>query len=93
MPIDPDVDRELGRLDRRVDRTGERITKIEDLAVAYQLQELRKEVEGLSGAFAHQREEEHKERRDVRVAIYALIGVITAALISGGAAVIAAGVH
>jgi transposase len=92
MPIDPDVDRELGRLDRRVDRTGERLTKIEDLAVSYQLKELRREVEEMSAAFAHQREEEHKERRDVRVAIYALIGVIAAALISGGAAVIAAGV-
>jgi glutamate synthase domain-containing protein 3 len=92
MPIDPDVDREIGRLDRRDDRFSERLTKIEDLAVAYQLKELRRELEALSGDLAHQREEEAKERRDVRVAIYALVGVICAALISGGAAVVAAGV-
>jgi hypothetical protein len=93
MPIDPDVDREIGRLDRRDDRFSERLTKIEDLAVAYQLKELRREVEELTGQFAHQREEEAKERKDVRVAIYALVGVISASLISGLAAYLAAGVH
>jgi hypothetical protein len=92
MPIDPDVDREIRRLDRRDDSLGERLTKIEELAVAYQLQELRGDVQKLQGTLERQREDEAKERKDVRVAIYALVGVICAALISGGAAVLAAGV-
>lgn len=51
---------------------------------------LRTEVLGLRGIIEHDKVDAVKAQRDVRLAIWALVGIIVAALISGGAAIYAA---
>lgn len=52
---------------------------------------LRSEVASLRGIIETDKVDAIKAQRDVRLAIWALVGIIVAALISGGAAIIAAG--